>query len=118
VATLAARDKIGWGRWIERHAAHLGMQGDKLGHLLGYGVLMFWFCQLYAARRARMAYAVGFAALGVGLELAQHSLGYRTYEPFDMAANALGVALGWAAALASGGRLLARLEATLSRPRA
>lgn len=92
-------------------------QGDKLGHFLGYGILMFWFCQLYAARRTRLAYAFGFAALGVALELAQRTLGYRSFEPFDMAANALGVGLGWAAALASGGRLLARLEAALSRPR-
>ncbi|HSH07936.1 MAG TPA: hypothetical protein VLA41_09770, partial [Burkholderiales bacterium] len=66
-------------------------QGDKLGHFLGYGTLMFWFCQLYASRRTRLAYALGFAALGVALELAQRALGYRTYEPFDMAANALGV---------------------------
>ena len=92
-------------------------QGDKLGHFLGYGILMFWFCQLYAARRIRLAYALGFAVLGVALEFAQRALGYRTYEPFDMVANALGVALGWAAALASGGRLLARLEAAFSRPR-
>ncbi len=93
-------------------------QGDKLGHFLGYGLLMFWFGQLYASARTRLAYALGFAALGVALELAQRALGYRTYEPFDMVANALGVALGWGAALASGGRLLARLEAALRRPTA
>jgi VanZ family protein len=69
-------------------------QGDKLGHLLGYGVLMLWFGQLYNARRTRLAYALGFALMGVALELAQKALGYRTYEIFDMAANALGVALG------------------------
>jgi len=92
-------------------------QSDKLGHLLGYGVLMFWFCQLYASRGSRLAYALGFATLGVALELAQRVLGTRSYEPFDMLANALGVALGWAAALAVGGRVLARLEAALRRPR-
>jgi len=92
-------------------------QGDKLGHLLGYGVLMFWFCQLYAAPRARLAYALGFAAMGVALEFAQELLGDRTYEVFDMLANALGVALGWALALASRGTLLAWLEAMLSRRR-
>ena len=90
-------------------------EGDKLGHLLGYAMLMFWFCQLYAARRVRLGYALGFAAMGVALELAQKLLGYRTYEVFDMYANALGVALGWALALASRGALLARLEAALSR---
>ena len=73
--------------------------GDKLGHFIAYGVLMFWFSQLYLRRTTRIAYAAGFIALGVGLEFTQGALGYRTYELFDMYANALGVLLGWAAAL-------------------
>jgi len=72
---------------------------DKLGHFVAYGLLMFWFSQLYLRRTTRFAYAAGFIAMGVGLELAQGELGYRTYELFDMVANALGVLLGWAAAL-------------------
>jgi len=72
---------------------------DKLGHLAGYGLLMFWFAQLYAARPARIAYASLFVAMGIALEHAQGELGYRTYEVFDMWANALGVLLGWAVAL-------------------
>ena len=92
-------------------------QGDKLGHFLGYGILMFWFCQLYTARPTRLAYALGFALLSVALEFAQGALGYRSYEPFDMVANALGVGLGWAIALLTGGRLLARLETAFSHPR-
>jgi VanZ family protein len=75
-------------------------QGDKLGHFAAYGLLMFWFCQLYLRRPTRIAYAAGFVALGVGLEFAQGALGYRSYEVFDMYANTLGVLLGWAAALA------------------
>ena len=73
---------------------------DKLGHLAGYGLLMFWFAQLYAARNTRIAYAAGFVAMGIGLEFLQGHLGYRTYEVFDMYANTLGVLLGWVAALA------------------
>ena len=73
-------------------------QSDKLGHFLGYGVLMFWFSQLYR-NWARAAYGMGFIAMGIGLEFAQGRLGYRTYEVFDMYANSLGVLLGWAAAL-------------------
>ena len=69
---------------------------DKLGHFAAYGLLMFWFSQLYLQR---VAYAAGFIAMGVGLEFLQGHLGYRTYEVFDMYANALGVLLGWAAAL-------------------
>lgn len=70
--------------------------GDKLGHFAAYGLLMFWFSQLYLRRAA---YAAGFIAMGVGLEFLQGYLGYRTYEVYDMYANALGVLLGWAAAL-------------------
>jgi len=84
-------------------------QGDKLGHFLAYGILMFWFCQLYTAPRTRLGYALGFVALGVGLEFVQRALGYRSFELFDMAADAMGVALGWLAAIVSGGRI-ARLS--------
>jgi len=70
--------------------------GDKAGHLMAYGLLMFWFAQLYLGKNARIVYAAGFVALGAGLEFAQGALGSRSYEVADMFANALGVALGWA----------------------
>jgi VanZ family protein len=73
-------------------------QGDKLGHFLAYGALMFWFSQLYR-KWARVLYGAGFIAMGIGLEFAQGRLGYRTYEVVDMYANSLGVLLGWAVAL-------------------
>jgi VanZ family protein len=72
---------------------------DKVGHFLAYGSLMFWFAQLYIARRTRLAYAAGFAAMGVTLEFIQGWTGYRDFEVYDMLANGTGVALGWAAAL-------------------
>lgn len=75
--------------------------GDKAGHLLGYGVLMFWFAQLYAARPVRLAYATLFVLMGIVLEVIQGELGYRTYEVFDMFANTAGVLLGWTVALVS-----------------
>jgi VanZ family protein len=73
--------------------------GDKLGHFAAYGLLMFWFAQLYLERRTRILYAAAFVAMGIGLEFIQGQLGYRTYEVFDMYANALGVLLGWALGL-------------------
>ena len=73
-------------------------QGDKLGHLLAYGTLMFWFCQLYATRNSRLGHAVAFAAMGVALEFAQGMTDYRSFELLDMVANAIGVALGLGAA--------------------
>ena len=74
-------------------------QGDKLGHFAAYGSLMFWFCLLYRRRKVRIAYAVLWIAMGVGLEFVQGQLGYRTYDVGDMLANSIGVLIGWAAAL-------------------
>jgi len=79
-------------------------QGDKLGHLVAYGWLMFWFAQLYARRAG---YAAGFIAMGITLELLQGALGYRSFERYDILANCAGVLLGWAAAHLVGRRLLA-----------
>jgi VanZ family protein len=82
----------------------VGIEGsDKLGHFLGYGVVMFWFAQLYLRR---MFYAGGFIAMGVVLEFVQGWLGYRSLELHDMLANTLGVLLGWGTALLAGRRLL------------
>ena len=68
---------------------------DKFGHFAAYGVLMFWFAQLY---RQRLAYAAGFFAMGVALEFLQQALGSRQFDVFDMLANTLGVATGWGVA--------------------
>ena len=75
--------------------------GDKLGHFLGYGSLMFWFCQLYTGRKARIGYGTLWTAMGIGLEFAQDALGYRLFEYFDMLANTIGVLIGWALSLLS-----------------
>ncbi|HEX6268109.1 MAG TPA: hypothetical protein VFZ81_14590 [Burkholderiales bacterium] len=101
---------VGWSLvaavvWLSLTPAppELGKGGDKLGHLLGYGLLMFWFAQLYLRR---VFYAAGFIAMGVALELLQGWLGYRSLEGYDMLANSAGVLLGWSAALALRRRLL------------
>ena len=75
--------------------------GDKLGHFGSYGLLMFLFCMVYRSRNTRLLYAAGFVLMGVGLEFIQGWLVYRTYDPLDMLANTIGVALGWAAFLLS-----------------
>ena len=76
-------------------------QGDKLGHFAAYGATMFWFCQLYPWLWTRLAYALGLIAMGVALEFVQRAIGYRTFDVLDMAADALGVLLGWVLALAA-----------------
>lgn len=73
--------------------------GDKVGHVLAYAGLMFWFGLLYTGTRARLAYALLWIAMGVALEFAQGQAGYRSFELTDMAADALGVLAGAAAAL-------------------
>ena len=103
----AALLAIGWGGaaaivWLSLTPAPPKLDfehGDKLGHFLAYGVLMFWFCLLYLKTRVRILYAAGFIAMGIGLEFIQGWLVYRTYDPLDMLANTIGVALGWMTSL-------------------
>jgi VanZ family protein len=90
-------------------------EGDKLGHLVGYGLLMFWFGELHALRRARIAYAVAWIAMGVALEFIQGQTGYRSYDPLDMLANAIGVLIGWAIAIATRQQVFVRLERLMLR---
>jgi len=59
---------------------------------------MLVFCQVYDLRRARIAYACGFIAMGIAIEFLQRMTGYRNFEVADMLADAVGVGLGWAAA--------------------
>ena len=66
---------------------------------MAYAPLMFWFCLLYARTQTRIAYALLWIGMGIGLEFIQGELGYRTYEVYDMYANTIGVLIGWAAAL-------------------
>jgi VanZ family protein len=72
-------------------------EGDKYGHLIAYGTLMLWFAQLYE-RSARWVATLGLIALGVALEYVQRSTGYRTFDVWDMAADAAGVLIGFALA--------------------
>ena len=73
--------------------------GDKIGHFGAYGLLMLWFSLLYPGLRARALHATAFIAMGVGLEFVQGWLAYRTFDTMDMAANTIGVLLGWGAAV-------------------
>jgi len=91
--------------------------GDKYEHVVAYGVLMFWFCQLYSGWKGRTAYGLAWIALGIALEFVQRALGYRIFDLFDMAANAVGVLIGWGLALLAGTQLLAKTEAALTARR-
>ncbi len=69
---------------------------DKLVHLLGYAVLMFWWAQLVTHRTLRLAIAV--VLFGVAIELLQGLTPDRMPDPLDALANTAGVLLGWLAA--------------------
>jgi VanZ family protein len=72
-----------------------GDAGGHLGHAIAYGSLMFMLARGSSDNRSRVLAAAGLFAIGVCIELLQARTGYRSYEYADMAANGLGVALGW-----------------------
>lgn len=88
---------------------------DKVQHIAAYTVLTAWWMQLWLARGRRIGLALGLMALGVAIEFAQAATGYRTYSYGDMAADAIGIALGWLAAPPRLPNLLAWLQQSLSR---
>ncbi len=67
-------------------------QSDKLGHLLAYASLMGWWSQI-DRRHCRLA--LMFVLLGLALEIAQSLTDHRQGDILDMAANSVGVGLGW-----------------------
>jgi VanZ family protein len=68
--------------------------GMKIGHVLAYGWLMFWFAQIYRSNAMRYVFALVFCAMGIGLEYAQGATDYRGFEYSDMLINSGGIGLG------------------------
>lgn len=66
--------------------------GDKIGHFAAYASLMGWWHQI-----DRNAYrlALIFVLMGLTLEILQSLSGFRQGDIFDMAANTVGVGIGW-----------------------
>ena len=73
-----------------------GGQRDKVIHLAGYAVLMFWWAQLVTRERWKLAIAV--VLFGGAIELLQGLTPDRDPDIFDALANTGGVLLGWLAA--------------------
>lgn len=86
---------------------------DKLEHALGWFAITIWYAQLAAVPRALLARACGFLALGAALELAQSLTTWRSADPWDLVANAAGVAAGLVIGMTPAAGILARLD----RPR-
>lgn len=70
---------------------------DKVGHFLAYFTLMAWFGFL-CLKHVHAWVALLLIGMGLALECAQHLTGYRAFELLDIAANTLGVAVGFALA--------------------
>ena len=88
-----------------------GERGDKYGHVIAYGTLMFWFAQLHMRIAVRVIWALIFIAMGIGLEFEQGLTDYRTFEVQDMVADAMGVLVGWIAAPPRSPHLIRFVEA-------
>lgn len=91
----------------------LGIQhADKWQHALAYICLTLYFVQLLPpSARARGLLALLLLAFGIGIELVQSLLPWRSAELADVLANALGIVVGQLLALTPLGCVLERLEA-------
>jgi VanZ family protein len=86
-------------------------QGDKIGHVLAYFTLMFWYAQLCATRGALLKRALAVLLLGALMEFAQSFTPWRAgNDPWDMLANTTGVVTACLVALTPLGRVLAWIE--------
>jgi VanZ family protein len=86
---------------------------DKLEHGFAYAVLALWFCQLYLFAGSRMVVLVALIGLGVVLEFLQGWTGYRFFDVGDIAANGIGVLLGFLLVRTRLGRLFISIETAL-----
>lgn len=86
-----------------------GIGPDKWLHGLTFAVLTVWFSGQYAAR-SYWRLALGMLAFGALIELCQRLLVYRSAETMDLLADAIGIAVGLAIALAGVGGWSLRFE--------
>jgi hypothetical protein len=88
---------------------------DKLEHTAAYALMALWFSGIYPKSRY-MLIGVSLFVLGFAIEWAQGAmeLGRQT-DPYDMVANASGIAAGLIAALLGLGGWAQRVEALVRR---
>ena len=89
--------------------------GDKIEHFLAYFLLAASAVQIYQGARALWRVAIGLVALGVAVEFAQGAFtATRSMDAWDVVADTLGVAAGFAITLTPWRDLLLRIEARLT----
>lgn len=90
-------------------------QGDKGQHALAYLVLTLYFGQILGADwHSRFGLVLGLFGYGMAIELAQSFTPARQAELADLAANALGMAMGLLLLASPLGRALAAIDERLS----
>lgn len=75
-------------------AAPLGT--DKLLHISAYVVIASWFFQIFHENRRRLFIFLLLICYGIAIESAQHFAPMRSASVGDLAANTIGLLIGWA----------------------
>jgi len=83
---------------------------DKWVHVFAFGILGGWTAQLYPFSRALLWRALGLLAFAAGTELMQVLIPWRSGDVADLAADAVGIALGISLALTPVGLTLQASE--------
>ena len=92
-------------------------EGDKVEHLLAYGLLSAWAVWIFASRRAQLVAALALVGLGVAMEFAQGYLTtYRSMDWRDALADSVGIAAAFWLARTRWPQTLQRLDARLFKP--
>jgi hypothetical protein len=97
-----------------RHLSRLALaipNGDKLLHVIAFSTLMLWWGNVYRAWRSRWAIAAWCLLFGFLIECAQWPISPEDADPFDLLADAVGIALALALLRTPLGQVLARGEA-------
>lgn len=91
--------------------------GDKIEHLVAYGLLCAWAVWIFAGRRAQLMAALGLVGLGIAMEFAQGYLtSYRSMDWRDGLADSIGVVIALWLARARWPLVLQHLDTRLFKP--